>query len=377
LVHALPASDADAPADFLPEALALFRVVACGNDAPLPPGLDAATVEAHCTKVKGWMERYRKSWGSEGRDFLKALQPADLPGEAVCLFCGGDLLGALTTYPSEHVITTVSLELAGDPRRLGTLSDPKALKASLDFFRDVAASTWLSMDSKSVNLSKAQRGELPGQLSMFLLALATHGQRPVGLRYFRLEPDGAVHYLSAKEIAAADGEKAKSLKATWKSPDFSPAFANVELAFVPKDAPEGTAPHLQRHLAVNLGDDALPADSPFLKHLAAKGKVAMMAKAASYLLWRNDFSRIRDAMLASTDFIISDSTGVPPYFAKRAGFVQDAYGQYETSFLGANAEHNADLRKLFETAKPLRFRYGYPDGSARKLSHLIVTRRAK
>ena len=43
--------------------------------------------------------------------------PKDLPTALVYPFGGGDLMAALQLFPEATEITTISLELAGDPRR--------------------------------------------------------------------------------------------------------------------------------------------------------------------------------------------------------------------------------------------------------------------
>jgi hypothetical protein len=366
------------PKDFIDDARLLFRVVACTGEEPLPEGLDAKVLEPYCKTQLDRMAKYREHWGSVARDFLTALRPAGLPTTVVYPFGGGDLLSALTTYPDAAEVTTLSLELAGDPRRLRGLKDSKKLAANLAALLEATKSTWVSNDGKSVNLSKLQKGELPGQLSFHLLGLATQGQRPVSVKYFRIEPDGALHYLTEADIAALEATKAAKLKSEWASPDFSPAFANVEIAFVAKDAPAGATPRVHRHIGANLADDALAAHPELLKHLEAKGKVCAMTKAASYLLWRNDFNAMRKYLLEHMEYMVSDSTGIPPDYVKKAGFVQETYGSFEKSFLTAPRDFNQQLVKLFasQPARKLPFRYGYPDGSDQRRSHLVITKRA-
>src|SRR6185295_19615127 len=58
--------------------------------------------------------------------------------------------------------------------------------------------------SNTINMIDAMReGTLPTQLIFGLSALKIHGYEVVALRYFRLEPDGHIHYLDDKEVAAA------------------------------------------------------------------------------------------------------------------------------------------------------------------------------
>jgi hypothetical protein len=73
--------------------------------------------------------------------------------------------------------------------------------------------------------------------------------------------------------------------------------------------------------------------------------------------------------------MISDSTGVPPRFARKAGFTQTTYGRFAGSFLPAGAGDNDAFRTLWakQPRRPLPFRYGYPDSEGRY--HLMVTTR--
>ena len=51
---------------------------------------------------------------------------------------------------------------------------------------------------------------VPTQLIFGLSALKLHGFELVGLRYFRLEDSGAIHYLDDAEVAAAPETKKAS-----------------------------------------------------------------------------------------------------------------------------------------------------------------------
>jgi hypothetical protein len=280
---------------------------------------------------------------------------------------------ALTSFPDATVITTLSLELAGDPRRLKTLSDKKALEQSLQALDAAASTTLLSNDSKSVNLSKLQRGDLPGQLSMHLMGLALHDQEPVSVRFFRIEADGSLHYYTRSEIDALEGTTASKLKQTWKAPDFSLAFANVEVQFVPRGKRD-MPPRIHRHIGANLSDEGLGKTPELIKHLDAKGLVSAMTKAASYLLWNPAFAVIRDWLVAHAVFMISDSTGVPPRYWKKAGCSVETFGSFQKSFLGTWEGFQQELRDEFAAARRLPMRFGYPDGSPEKRSHCLVVK---
>lgn len=365
---------ADEPADYTDEVRLLYRVVTCTGDEPLPEGIDEEVVEEHCAHFRPMMAKYRNKYLPQVEAFLKPLRPADLPTTVVYPFGGGDLNSALTTYPEATEITTLSLEHAGDPRRIKTI-DAKNLEASLRLLRETIAGLVLANDSKSVNLSKGQRGEIPGQIAFFLVGLALHDQVPVGLRYFHVNVDGSLHYYSKAEIEANEGSRALNFKKQWQPPDFSEVFSNSELLFVAKGSDPKATPRVHRHIAANLANDFLTEDPSVLRHLELKGPVASMTKAASYLLWNDFFSKIRDFLLQHAVFMVSDSTGIPPQIAKAGGFTQTTYGTFKRSFLPASEAINRDFRKLWDGQphRPLPFRYGYIDGE--KHFHLMITTR--
>ncbi len=357
------------PADLIDDVRPLFALVTC-QPTPLPAGVDAKVVARYCDAQRPRFERFRKHWGTTARGFLVSKQPKDLPTELVYPFGGGDLMSALMAFPDAQVITTLSLELAGDPRRAKALEDPKALAAGLTALLQTSASTLLSNDSKSVNLSRLQQGALPGQLAMHLLGLGLFDLEPTHVRYFRVEPDGALHYFTPEELAEQDGATAAQLKASWRAPDFSAAFANVEVQFAPRGQPGPVRTF--RHLAANLSDEGLAQAPGVVAHWRAKGRVAAMTKAASYLLWRDTFSTVRELLVANSAFMVSDSTGVPPRHWKKRGCTVDAYGSFEKSFLGTWEPYQAELRELFAHAPKVPMRFGYPDGSPQRRNHLLV-----
>jgi hypothetical protein len=373
-----PAPDTLAGADFTPEAKLLYRVAACGSpDTALPDRIDAKTVERHCKWVTEKSAGFRKQYFDGGRDFFAKLVPADAPKVVVYPFGGGDLISALVAFPDATEITTISLELAGDPRRIDTL-DKRHLADSLSALR-VEIGGMLSVGSNtSENLSASQKNDLPGQVSSFLMGLAAGGYEPIGMRYFTIQPDGSLHYLEQAEIDTIEADAkahATKRKHDWQSPNFSEAFANVEIRYR-KIGEEAVRVH--RHIGWNLGDPYLAQHGELLAHLAAKGKVTMLVKGASYLLWRGDFSMIRDYMLKHLAWMLSDSTGIPPYYAKKAHMVQETYGHYDGAFLAGTEEHNTrhsdDFRALWRSqpTRRLPFRFGYVDMN--KQAHLVVTK---
>ncbi|MBZ0235005.1 MAG: hypothetical protein K8M05_21945 [Deltaproteobacteria bacterium] len=371
-----PPPPAKPGADFIDDARLLYQLVACQDRGKLADEKKAKVVDRHCAWVSEQLGAYRAKYIVEARAFFDEIEPDDLPRTVVYPFGGGDLISSLAAFPEADETTTISLELAGDPRRIGALT-ARELDASLSRLRGELGGTLSVGSNTSENLSSSQRNDLPAQVSSFLLGLAAAGFEPVSMRYVRLEDDGAIHYLTADEIAAADGRATRARKGDWNDPNFSESFANVEIEYRKAGDPSDRV-RVHRHFGWNLRDRELGERSQLLRHLEQKGKVTVLVKGASYLLWRNDFSRIRSYLLANLAWMLSDSTGIPPRFAREAGMVQETYGRFAGPFLEgvetSGKRHADDFRALWAKNKKRRlaFRFGYVDSA--KQAHLVVTR---
>lgn len=368
-------AEGDDAADFIADAKLYYRVVACGNADPLPAGVDQPTVDKHCAEMAKRYASFTEKYITPARAFFADKQPANLPTSVVYPFGGGDLAGALVTYPNARDITTISLEHAGDPRKLATL-DKRGLKVALSNYRDAIAGLLSLNDSTTENMRKLEKGGIPGQLSFHLTGMTALGFEPVSLKFFSLNEDGTLHYLTKAEIDALEPKRAKKIKGGWVDTDWSQAFTHMELSF--RKAGDPKAPVIvHRHFAFNLANKPF-SGSALEKHLLAKGKVSAMTKAASYLIWNDYFSGIRDYLLGNMVWMSSDSTGIPPRFAKKAGFTQVTYGTFTGAFLeDADPSTSEAFVKLWasQPRRKLPFRYGYPD--AEKHIHLMITQPAE
>jgi hypothetical protein len=374
--------------DFITDARALYRVAACGDETGAIPDVvghgDAKTadkvqsiVAGHCKAIHSYMDKFKDTYFDKGRAWFDSVVPKTAPKTVVYPFGGGDLISALVAFPDATEITTISLELAGDPRRIEKLT-PDQISASLGALRSEIGGLVSVGSNTSTNLSASQKNELPGQVSSFLLGLVAGGYEPVSMRYFTLDDSGEIHYVEQADIDAADADtkaKHKSLKSDWSSPNFSAVFSNVEIEYRKVGDKDGPV-RVHRHIGWNLGDKYLKDHPELLRHLEKKGKVTLLTKGASYLLWRDDFAQIRGYMLDHLAWMLSDSTGISPGYAKAANMEQETYGVYKGAFLeGARGGAQDKAFIALWSAQPWRklpFRFGYVD--AEGAAHLVVTR---
>ncbi|MEJ7599956.1 MAG: hypothetical protein WKG01_18765 [Kofleriaceae bacterium] len=370
------------PTSFEAEVRRLFRLAACGGEDAVPERYNAKTIERHCKQMAVIYGNYRKRWVDKAVPFMAEVRPKDVPKTVVYPFGGGDLSSALAVFPDATEITTISLEAAGDVRaidsiKLGTLaSDLSSTGEGIRRLYHAAHST-------TESLQKASHSTLPGTLMFALAGMVVHGMQPVALRYFDIQPDGTLKYLNVGELDARAAEFAaqkrgktppKKITHFWYQQDS--AFANVEIQFRPQGDPSA-ALRTYRHIVMNLDDPHLTADERVLVHLRAKGKVSVMTKAASFLLWYDDFTKIRGYLLKHVAWMVSDASGIPPSHAVPAGFEQVTYGEFTGPYFIIDRKNTrAEFIKLWKTQprRKLAFRFGYPDADSN--SHLMITRPA-
>jgi hypothetical protein len=372
--HADPAQGTD----FGPQVRAMFRVAACGGDDAIPDKFTPKVIDAHCKEMADVYTSYKRAWADEAQKFIAKLRPADLPATVVYPFGGGDLSSALAVYPDATELTTISLEAAGDIRAIDSITKSQ-LESDLDSITFDIRRLYRSAHSTTKSLQAASHSQLPGTIMMALAGLAVHDMEPVSLRYFDIEPDGSLRYLTgdeldqrATELAAKKKDPPKKVTHYWYEQDS--AFANVEIKFRPHGDPHAPL-RTYRHIVTNLDDSHMAADDRVLKHLAAKGKVAVMTKAASFLLWYDDFSQIRNYLLGHIAWMISDASGIPPSYAQPAGYEEITYGDFTGPyFIIDDKNTRAEFVKLWKDQphRDLSFRFGYPD--AEKHNHLMITR---
>ena len=354
---------AEPGAELIDDANQLLIVGACADGTPSK--VKPETIAAYCKDVRKVQDDYKKTWIAEAAPFFAANVPKTIPKTVVYPFAGGDLSSALAVFPDADEITTLALEPAGDPRILAKLSE-KQLKSALPIVAKELRALYRLNYSHTMNMIGAMRsGELPAQLIFTLSALHLHGYEPVAMRYFALTDAGEIRYLTAQDLDKADAIKDVSKR--------NRVLANVEIKFRKLGSKRE---QIFRHIVANLDDAHLKTTPAALLHLKAKGRVAAMTKAASFLLSFDDFKTMRQYLIDHVDWMVSDATGLPPKYGKPAGFEYETWGTFERSEMDGGAAFSPVWASEFKAQpkRALKFRFGYPDIKFR--NHLIIMRKA-
>jgi hypothetical protein len=128
----------------------------------------------------------------------------------------------------------------------------------------------------------------------------------------------------------------------------------VEIEF---RADTGQSTHKLYYFSVNLADDRLSENAPFLTYIASLKGATTLLKATSYMTHRSEFSLIREKILATSAAILQDDSGIPFRYLQTGDWKVQLYGDYQRP----------------DGPRPLSFRVGY--GYSRVTSNLLVAQR--
>jgi hypothetical protein len=133
--------------------------------------------------------------------------------------------------------------------------------------------------------------------------------------------------------------------------------------------------HKLFYFSVNLSDKGLLGNQACLSFLAGLKGTTTFLKATSYMLHKQEFSTIRERILANSLAVLQDDSGIPYHFFATARWRVQLYGEYVRPYGSFRWLEQPDLRKAYQTLgpKPLDFRIGY--GYGKVASNLLFAAR--
>jgi hypothetical protein len=252
-------------------------------------------------------------------------------------FSGPDMLHALTFFPKADKYVLVALEPVGTVPTFKDIT-PEALDT---YFATVARSldsllsfSFFKTDDMKVDVKK----DLEGTVPILMLFLERTGNRIEDIKPVEIDPDG--------EIVKAGSSK----QGTHIS-------EGVDILF---KAADGSQRHAY-YFSVNVDNDHLK-KSPFRTYMMNMGKVNTYVKSASYLMHKDYFSTMRDAILEHSAMLVQDDSGIPYRFIKPDKWDVSLYGVYASPIAMFKEHKEQDLVDAYKEpnrAKPLPFGIGY------------------
>tara|TARA_R110002096_G_scaffold29509_4_gene88929 strand:- start:20696 stop:21859 length:1164 start_codon:yes stop_codon:yes gene_type:complete len=123
----------------------------------------------------------------------------------------------------------------------------------------------------------------------------------------------------------------------------------------------------------DLSNSGISANSNFLSFVTSVGAPTTFLKSASYLMHRNSFSNIRNAILSRSYAVVQDPSGIPFNAIAQSGYNVRLYGQYSGTLDIFREHYQPELASGYSSGqfrvKPLPFGVGY------KQTSLIVAKR--
>jgi hypothetical protein len=267
-------------------------------------------------------------------------------------FSGPDTLILTTFFPRSPVYVMVGLEPAG------TLPTPKQLeRTNLDKYLPKQRLTVASELGRSFFITRQMDRQFRGQVTNGLFEpilelLVRTNHTVLGFRYIRLDDAGSPVDRNA-DHPETDKSRNKGIEIDFRTDN----DASV---------------HKLLYLSVNLSDQVLRNNMPFLSFLSQfKGRTTFL-KATSYMIQKPQFSLIRDLILSNSAAILQDDSGIPYRFLQTPMWRIQLYGSYDRPYGSFRWLQQQDMKRAYQTSepKPLSFRIGY--GYARVPSNLLL-----
>jgi hypothetical protein len=246
-------------------------------------------------------------------------------------FSGPDALYADTLFPNSKILLMAGLEPVGTMPDLAKLQQDEKLGAYLaqvktSLFTILAASFFKTKDMKSDFNNELVDGLLPAMV----VFLAREGYTIDNIQYVVLGHDGTLH--SHGETSGAPG---------------------VQITY------DGGRTLL--YFQADLGNDGLKDNPGFVRLMHRLAPGITYLKAASYLLYEDYFSTIRNAILENSGGVVEDDSGIPLHDFKPAQWEVVPYGNYTGPIGLFKDKYQPDLTDFYAKTshQPLSFGSGY------------------
>ena len=220
-------------------------------------------------------------------------------------FSGPDFLNVVTMFPTSQTYVMVGLEPVGSVPAQVSLENPElypAIKASLwsvlnfSFFR----TNDMAIDLKSV--------ELDGAVPLIMLFAARTNHQILAVRPVQLTPTGRL------VAGAADTTRASGR-------------TNIPGTEIQVRSPSGQIQTIY-YFSADISDAKLAPHPALLTYVRTLGPLTTYVKSATYLMHKAYFSKIRNLVLARSNYLLQDDSGIAMKYFPDSTWQFTHYGTY-------------------------------------------------
>lgn len=263
-------------------------------------------------------------------------------------FSGPDFLYAYSFFPQAKEYVLIGLEPIGWIPNFSEMS-PGAREQKLSEFRSSlqAILQWSFFRTNDMKVDMAQQGVLP---YIFLFMARTNNQI-LDVEYVGVDNTG--------NIVAYNEDLVPGVKILFQPPGESETKTLY-------------------YFSTDLSDGGLNGNPQFIQFIKSLDTPVTYLKAASYLMYYDYFSSIRNLILEESKAILQDDSGMPVRFLNNGDWELQFYGTYTAPIPLFKNMYQADLRQIYQSnqnIKPLDFGVGYKFGINE--SNLMLARRVQ
>jgi hypothetical protein len=321
----------------------------------LPPFSGLPEPVLHTSTYAAYARRLNQAWA---RYDVRTRQPVAawvereldvIPDLVFYPFSGPDILNALAFFPRGKRFLLVGLERIGELPDAESLT-PRKLRTGLVQI-EAALGEILGYNFFRTRDMSVEVGAHPlsGTAGLLLLFLARTGHTITGARRVAIDADGQI-----VEPPEGSGQAAPGLELRFRAPS---------------DTTDRIVYYFQRDLSNRAWQHGQPDIERLLRHEA---RSTTFLKAASYLMFKRRFSRIRALVLDKSERVVQDASGIPFKYLQQAPWSLRLYGRYEQANHLFSPFDQPRLRAAMRASSlgrlPFSFGYDYHRGT----SHVIV-----
>ncbi|NET61518.1 MAG: hypothetical protein F6K47_36975 [Symploca sp. SIO2E6] len=258
-------------------------------------------------------------------------------------FSGPDFLYGFTLFPKGSEYVMLALEPVGELIDIEELSEAQRnakLQEVIGALSEILKFSFFRTNDMQVDLAKQ------GVLPVLLVFMARTNNQILDIQLVSMDEEAKIQPLGEGEAGSGD----------------SNSISGVKIAFLPEGESE---PRVLHYFSTDISNDGLKKTPQLEAFVQQLENPTTYLKAASYLMYRDSFSQIRDLILDQSNHLLQDDSGMPIKYVDEEKWDITYYGNY-TSPIGLFAErYQPDLRKIYqsdETIKPLDFGIGYKFG---------------
>ena len=267
-------------------------------------------------------------------------------------FSGPDFLNVVTIFPRSDTYVLIGLEPVGSVPERRSLENPRLFPAIQSALWSVLNFSFFRTNDMAVDLKSV---ELDGAVPLIMLFAVRTGHQVLAVRPVRLDASG--------QLQPADTTQALGSKAV--------AGAEIKLR-----APDGH-PQTVYYFSADLNDWKLNAKSAPLAFVRSLGPLTTYVKSATYLMHKPYFSKVRDLVLARSNYLLQDDSGIAMKYFPADEWDFTYYGTYKRPINLFAKHYQPELTTAYQDSlrRPRLLPFGTGYNWRQTDSNLLLARR--